>query len=360
MSPESHDALAADPVLARAAAADRRSEARLATAIDDFFLAEHDRLDDRTRAALGALVATTVAAVEREIAGHAARLKGGRGMAERVDAATEGTGVALPRLIDSGLLRDRDIMSEWLGQVRQDLLGESLLVNRGPDPAPNLLGRLAACADGVVAAAATAYLVADSRRRSPAALRRTELPAELHHRIVWWVAAALREADAAVEDRITRDRALAESALRSLAAHDEGDRLEAVAVRLAAAIDARPGELGELLTDALVEGRVALFVAAIAQAQAIDYGEAREMVLDPAGDRLWLALRAQGLERAMIAQVGLALAEADHRRDLDGFADALDAIVAVPSAAAREALAPLGLHRDFRTALRALALSARR
>ena len=358
MSVEPHDAhLAAQPLLARAAAAERRVEARLATAIDDFFLAENDRLDDRTRAGMTALVATTVAAVEHDVAGHAAKLLLARGVTELPGS----TASLLPRLIESGLLRDGDLMAELIGQVRQDMLGESLLANRGPDAPPNLLARLAACPDTVVSTMASAYLVADSRRRAAVTARRSELPAELHHRIVWWIAAALRERHVRSSDaQATIDRALVDAALRSLSAHDEGERLEAVAMRLAAAIDARPAELAELLIDALAEGRIALFIAAIAHAQAIDYTEARGLVLDPDGDRMWLALRGHGCDRATIARIGFALAEADHRRDLEAFADLLDTIVAIPCDTARAALAPLGLNRDFRIAVRALARSVGR
>ena len=355
MSVDSNDASrspAADaaPLFARAAAADRRAEARLVTAIDDFFLAEDDRLDDRTRAAVGTILATAVQAIAREVAGHAARQFGGPAL-----IALDGDGtVLLGRLLDSGLLRDRELMAELLGQVRQDLLGEALLANRAPGTQAALLARLTECGDGVVAAAASAYLLADSRRRAPGHARRGDLPAALHRRLVWWIAAALREARPAGAGQAAIDRALVAAAQRSLSAHDDNDRLDAVAMRLAAAIDARPAELAGLLVEALEEGRAALFVAIVAHALSIDFAEARGLTLDPDGDRLWLALRAHGLDRATIARIGLALADADPRRDIEFFADALDTIAAIPIEAAREALAPLALHPDFRAALRAL------
>ena len=60
------------------------------------------------------------------------------------------------------------------------------------------------------------------------------LPADLQHRLAWRVAAAVRPATADPD----ADRAIAEATNRHLGAHDEGDRIEAVATRLAAAIDA--------------------------------------------------------------------------------------------------------------------------
>jgi hypothetical protein len=366
MSADSNDAsrapvVDAAPLFARAAAADRRAEARLATAIDDFFLAEEDRLDDRTRAAIGAVLTSAVRAIEREIASHAARQLAGQGLAAQAAAIDAPGAPLLGRLLDSGLLRDRELMGELLGEVRQDLLGEALIGNRPPGVQAVLLARLTDCGDGVVAAAAGAYLLADGRRRAPSTARRADLPAMLHRRLAWWVAAALRKARSGEPvHQAAIDRALVAAAQRSLAAHDEGDRLEAVAMRLASAIDARPEELGDLLAEALEEGRAALFIAVLAHALSIDFAEARALTLDPDGDRLWLALRAHGQDRETIARIGLALADADPRRDIEAFVDALDTIGAVPIEDARVALAPFALHPDFRAALRALERAPRR
>ena len=156
------------------------------------------------------------------------------------------------------------------------------------------------------------------------------------------------------------DQAITDAALRSLSAHDEGDRPEAVATRLAAAIDARPEELASLLVESLGDRRLSLFVAVLALAIGVDFDQARAITLEPEGDRLWLALRAANLDRPTIARIGLALSDADPRRDIEDFADALDAIAAVPVAEARAALASLALHRDFRAAMRALARSDQR
>jgi hypothetical protein len=204
-----------------------------------------------------------------------------------------------------------------------------------------------------------AVLIAESRRRgSPESgqLAQTELPAELHHRLVWWVAAALREraAQDAEGNVDALDRALSDAAQRSLAAYDEGDRLEAAAMRFAAAIDAQPGELPELLVESLGDRRIVLFTALLAHAMGVGYPLARDIVLDTDADRLWLAFRALDLTRDTIAKVGYALCEADPRRDLEAFADTLDAIAAIGAIEARNALAPMKLHPDYRAAVLSL------
>ncbi|MCP5979030.1 hypothetical protein NL364_31520, partial [Klebsiella pneumoniae] len=76
--------------------------------------------------------------------------------------------------------------------------------------------------------------------------------------------------------------------------------------------------------------RLILFIAILGRAVDLDFTGARAIVLEPEGDRLWLALRAAALDRPTIARIALALADADPRRDIDIFAEELDAIAAVP------------------------------
>ncbi len=349
MSAEQYDLVSdasdgAARIVARAVSADARDDQRLGVAIDDVFLPEDGRLDDETRAAIGDLVGRTVVAVEQEMIAYAARA-----------TAAPVAGDVLSRLIDSGLMRDLRLMAELVGRARQDLLASALIRSIARNEQSGLLARLTESPDAIVASAAGALLIAENRRQSMA-VSRSELPAELHRRIVWWVAAALRERNAAIGGF---DRVLAEAAARSLAAHDEGDRVEAAAARLAVAIDARPEELGALLVDSLTDSRPALFIALLGRAALVDYDEARSIALDPDGDRLWLALRAQGLDRPTIARIGLHLAEADRRRDIEVFADTLDSIVAIEADIATQAIAPMRLHPDFRAAMRALARSSR-
>lgn len=341
----------ADPDLVtpaqRAATARARAAWRLAGVMDDLFLPEDARLDERTRLALAARLNETIGGIETDLRRQAARLlaaRGASGPAERL--LTARAGLAAERLACAGLLRDESLIGELIAQVRHALLAEALPASHGSEET-SLLVRLAGVPDRVVAAAAQALLVADSN----AAL----LPADVQHRLVWWVAAAIRPAtpDAAA------DRAIAEAAGRSLGAHDEGARGEAVAIRLAIAIDARHDEIAPLLLESLGDRRLSLFTAVLARAVGIDFEQARALVLEPDGERLWLALRAVQLDRPTIARIALTLSDADPRRDIEAFADQLDRIAAVEPADARLALAPETLDRDFRAAIAALARSGR-
>jgi hypothetical protein len=347
-------------LIARAAAAETRAHRTLAVAIDDFFLAEDARLDERTRSALAALLRALVATVEAEVREHGARLLADQGEDALAAALTSGGTPVLARLRKAGLLHDPELMAELIARVRQDAIGGALPMLAPDDPErPSLINRFVQHPDRVLATGAMGVLIAESRRRGSAEgapLLQTDLPAELHHRLVWWVAAALRARAARAGQGLGAilDRALCDAAERSLAAYDEGDRLEAAALRFAAAIDAHPDELPDFLVESLGDGRLVLFTALLAHGLGVSYAIARELVLDPAGDRLWLALRALDLGRAPIAQIGYGLCEADPRRDLEEFADALDGIVAIAADSARDAIARLRLPSDYRAALIAL------
>lgn len=344
---------------ARAVAADGHAERRLRHAIDDLFLPEEARLSDRTRAALHAVVAGIVAATEAEIRRYAARLLAGRGATAEAESLLRG-GSVLDRLAAAGSLRDPDLMEELIARVKFDLLARSLPTAAAEPDRPSLLVRLADAPDGVVATGARALLATENRRR--AALDgsgpvRSELPAELHQRLAWYVAAAVREQTPDMAGMSDRDRALTEAVLRSLSAHDEADRPEAAAARLAAALDAQADELGPLLTEAVVDGRLTLFAAVLARSAGVDYEQVRHLAVDPRGDLLLLLLHAVGLDRVAIARIGVALTEADPRRDLEQLADAIDWAVMHDRNEVRTALAPLALAPDFRAAVRALARS---
>ena len=336
-----------DAIAGAAACVDARLEATIA----DLFLPDAARLDDRVRLAVRAVLRRLVAGIEGDLRRHAARLLAARGLADAAEAMLADEPV-LPSLTEAGLLRDPELIAEVIARTHVDLIAQALPIAAGEDNRPSLLVRLTDLPDSVVAAAARALLAADARRGTGEGI----LPAELQHRLVWWIAAAIRSA---APPQPASDRALVESARRCLAAHDEGERAEAIAERLVAALDPLPGELPALLVEALGDRRPTLAIALLARALAIDGDVARTLVVEPDGERLWTALRGAGLSRDEIARVALSLAEADPRRDIEALADRLDELAAMPVAAARDAIAPLTMPRDLRDAVRALARGRR-
>lgn len=338
-------------LLVRAAQAAARAKNLLAGSIADFFLPDEARLDERTRAAVAGLFAGIVDGIEWTLAGQAARLLAERHEAALADALAKPAATAASLLLASGLGLDTDLMGELLDRVRLEALANALPMLASEGEAPTLLARLTARDDRDVADAAGALLAADNRRRT--ALGSNDLSAELHHRLVWWVAAILRDRHAGVADSAL-ERALADAAAFALARNAEGDGVEVAAMYLAAALDAQGGELAALLEQAIGDRRLGLFVALIGYGCGLPFETIRGFVLDPAGDRLWVALRAIGMPHDIIARIAVALAEADSRRDLEAFADTLYDIAALDPEAARASFASLRAPADYRAALDAL------
>lgn len=352
--------LDARTLLDRAAAADVRARRALPDAIDDLFLPDESRLDDRTRSALNGLLAALAGSIEREVRDHAGRLLTTRREGALAAILAAPAAPVIDRLASAGLLRDPDFIDECVARVRLELASTALPATAPDDPdSPSLLVRLARSTDRVVATAASAMLAAESRRAGLTegiASAGTGLPADLNHRLLWWVAAALRDrhVGAAGDGLATLDRALAEAAIRSRAAHDETERLEVVAMRLADAIGAQADELPTLLVEALRDRQLPVFVALIANALGIDFELVREILLDPGGERLWLVLRALEVPRDAVAQIGYLLCEGDPRRDVEAFADMLEGVMSIDPQSARDAVGPLRLHPDYRAAVIAL------
>ena len=347
---DEHARAGATRLLALARSAPSLARLRLAAAMDDFFLSEDGRLDDRTRASLAALVNAIVGRTEGEIrAGAANALASEPSLAAVILHGPP----ALDALIAGGHLREDALLEELLARVRLDQLAAALpfVAPERPDQ-PSLLVRLSADPNPAVARPAMALMAAESRRRAFAdtgRLTRSELPAELHHRLLWLVAAAIRAGIA--DPATTIDMAIAEAATRALASHDEADSLEGAAMQLAVGIDARPDELGELLLATLQDRRPVLLVAVLARALRVDATRIRDIATTADAAALWLALRAAGLDRSWVSRIGLALADADPRRDVDQLPDTVDAVMTLSVAEADQALASLRLPVDYRRAL---------
>lgn len=358
LDPRDADASAAY-LLDHVAAAERAGHRRLRASADHFHLPADARIDDRTAARLDATMRATVASVESEIRDHAARLLTSRGQAA-VAQGLRAVGSTFERVQRAGLFRDPVLFGELFARVRLDTIGRALptmVIEVGDRP--TMISRLAQASDRLVAAAAVAMLAAQARRGSvieggPVAV---DLVRPLHARIAWWVAAALRDAAEVGDSIAALDAALAESVRRAIDAQGELVPMEIAAMRLAQAIDAQGDEVPALLTEAIGDGRLVLFVALVARASGLAFDRVRDLVIDADGARLWVVLRALAVDRATIARIGFALAEAEPVRDIERFADQLDSIMGVAPEAARVALAPMALDAEYHAAMLALGMA---
>lgn len=354
--PQSGAPVSAETLLASAATVSARVPGRTEMAIRDLFRAEHDRIDDHVRTAFAHQLRRIVETVTIELIAFAGRSLAAAGHPEIALALTEGR-APYDLLVAHDLLCDADLVAELLGRIELDAIADRLPGAANDDPdRPSLLARLVEHPDRIVGNAARALLAADSRRRDAQEgypIAHSDLSAESQHRLTWQVAAALRVRGAG-DDRealAALDRALADSVRRSLRAYDEGDRIEAAAMRMASALDTSATDLADLLLGTLGDRRIALFVAILARALGSDYAAVRGLVLDRHGDRLWVALRALDLPRAAIAQIGFVLSEADPHRDLDQFVDRIDPAMTLAPADAAAALTILRTDPVYREAV---------
>ena len=115
----------ASQLLARAAASLGRVDRGLAHTIDDFFVPDDARLDDRTRATLSRTLGAMIAVVEGDLRRQASRSRAAAGDDDRARWLSDGEPV-LDRLIASGLMRDPELMRELITRTRQDLLADML------------------------------------------------------------------------------------------------------------------------------------------------------------------------------------------------------------------------------------------
>lgn len=335
-----------DRLLSDAARASRYARERLDTATVDLFLSDDGRLRDVERVTTSHLLAKLIAAIEDEFR---LRLLDKLGEA----GALHEEPVAAALLDRARVLRDRELVAMLLRRTEEYRLAGALrqAAARDPDSPPPLLDRLLRSDDPALSTGAMALLIADSRRfdrfQDPL-IAFTDLPAELHHRLVWWVAAALRipliSAQRASPSEI--DQALASAALATLGGYDEGETLEGRAMLLARGLR-EAGRLDDAtILHALGDGQVTLAVAGLALRAGIEFGAAWDMATDGYSSRLILLLRAADMERATAADFALRLVP-----DGEAVAERIGAFDGLSEAQARDALRLWRLDGAYRRAI---------
>jgi hypothetical protein len=285
---------------------------RLKVVMTDLFLPAHLRLTEWQRTAMSALLERLVQSVEAELRASLAGHFPSETHADANRALAGGQGpVAQSILEDTGALRDPVLVALLLRRVEEHRLRRNN--NHGTPAAPEgLFGELVHDAEEAVGEAAMAVLIAQSRRldrfQEPL-LPSHELPAEVQHRLVWSIAAALRtylvERHAVLPDEA--DDALAAAANQCLSAHDEGEGLEARCLRLMSILEERGRLDGAFLVRAMSEGGLTLLLASLSLRCGLLPDAVWELAFEPLGRGLPLLLRATGLERAEVGEILVAI-----------------------------------------------------
>jgi uncharacterized protein (DUF2336 family) len=278
---------------------------RFAVAAADLLLPEQARLTEWQRLTAASLLTRLVRSIEDSLrASLADRFASSDGLHAALSSAH--VPIALPILERAGALGDRELGTILVRRVEEHRFwkayapagGDAFLLDLVRDP------------DAQIAGEAMDLITARSRRfdrfQEPV-MARVELPADLQHRLVWLVAAALRHYIVQHHHVAAVDGAIEEAASALLAHYDEGEGFEARAMRLVRRLHAAGRLDGALLNRLLGEGALPLFIAGIALLCSLDHAAAWEILSDPRGRGPALLMRAAGLSRQDAAAILLVL-----------------------------------------------------
>lgn len=320
---------------------------RLAVAAADLALPERLRLSDWQRTTVAALYAKLIRTVEDELRaslGQTGAVQSHEGLAAAFSSAQ--VSIAGPVLERSAALPDRGLVSALVRRTEEHRRARGR--NAGEMP---ILIDLIKDRDPEVAEHAMAILIAQSRRfdsfSEPAAAG-TELSAELEHRLVWRVAAALRHYMIVAHDfdPVEADRVIVAAAERLLAAYDEGDALEARAMRLAKRLHETGRLTDTFIERVLSEGSLPLFLAGLGVRASLSHVSSWEIISDPRARGPVFLLKAADIERSQAVSILLALAASEE--DVPSQVDLFDV---TDPAEARDALRLWQVNPGYREAI---------
>lgn len=278
---------------------------RFAVAATDLLLPQAARLTEWQRITAATLLARLIRSIEDALRAPLAQsFASNEALAAALSSAR--VPIALPILERAGVLSDTELSTVLVRRVEEHRYWKANGAGAGTD----LLVELVQGEDEALAAEAMEMVIARSRRfdrfQEPM-LGHVDLPAELQHKLVWLVAAALRHYLTQQHRQRAVDGPVEGAASDLIAQYDESAGLEAVAARLARQLDAAGRLSGELLTRMLGEGSLPLFVAGMGARAGLDHGATWEILSDPQGRGPALLLRAASIGRDEAAAILLLL-----------------------------------------------------
>lgn len=330
------------------------SRERFSVAATDLLLPERSRLTEWQRSTASALLQRLVRSTEDELR---ASLTPHFAKHEALHAALSSANVAiaLPVLERAGSLRDGELGTILVRRVEEHRYWKE----NASGAVDDLLGGLVSDEDEVIAGGAMALILARSRRfdrfQEPL-LGQSDLPADLQHRLVWMIAAALRQYMVQHHSIPSgaADAAISAAAGEMIASYDEGRTLEACCSRLVSCLHRADRLEGADLAQMLDEGLLPLFVAGLAMRCSLDYGSTWEILADPQGRGPALLLRSSGITRAAAAAILLTLNARGRLfsgTEGDATANQLDLFDATTKAAAVEILHLWQVDPGYRAAI---------
>lgn len=293
--------------LARQKSAESRSE--LTNVIIDLFDNQSSVLNERQRAQMYGILETVIndieVSVRQAVAGRLALMDDvPRNLVSQL--ANDEINVAFPILSKSGLLRDADLIEVIKFRTEEHMLAITMrkfvsehvsdaIVETGREP---VIISLLKNANARISTNTMEYLVEQSRRvdsfQEPI-LSRDELAPHLAKKMFLWVSAALRQHIISQFnlDKSTVDELLEQATAEEIAA--AGQTQKKKVAELADALREEGLVTVEMLTTALREGEVPLFVALFAQVSKLREHLIQRLVFEQGGEGLAIACRGIGM-----------------------------------------------------------------
>ena len=332
---------------------------RFAVAATDLLLPDAARLTEWQRLTAARLLGRIVSGIEDELRSRLAVTFQDH---EALHAALSSAhvAIALPILERAQVLRDAEISNILVRRVEEHRFWKKSAGRR-----ENFLFELVRDPDEGIAAEAMAVVIARSRRFDrfeDDAVGQIELPAELQHKLVWMVAAALRQYISQQHAVRSVDAGVEEAATSLIAGYDEGESLESQAIRLAQRLY-REGRLdGPALAMIASEGVLPFFIAGLSVLCALDHVATWELLSDSRGRGPAVLLRAAGISREEAAAILLALNE--HGPFItgvegDAVAAQLELYDTVDELAARDVLRLWQAHPSYRASVARISTRSR-
>ena len=308
-------------------AADRSSGARaeLAFAVSDFLVPDDYRLTEQQRALMQDILGKLIHSIELEVRANLAEslIRSGAGFPDlERQLANDEIQVARPVLERSHVLTDSDLidiihqrteehrLSIALRDHVPEPVADALVQGSGPDVIETLLRN----ANSSLSRRAMEYLVTESKRidrfQEPLLLRQ-DLPAELAHRMYWWVSAALRK-HILRSFRIAPellDQLLQQATQQALVGRDEDQSVRGRALKLARQMLAEGEATEAVVLRTLRQNRITLFIALLAEMARIDFSMAWKVISDRSAESLMVLGRALDFSRETVTAMVLLLAE---------------------------------------------------
>jgi uncharacterized protein (DUF2336 family) len=316
-----NESIDGEQLLALARLRSDEGRAELFAVMGDLFHDRSDVLSAQERALMLDILEKLIGDVARDVKRKLAlRLADAPGLPRELAVllANDEIEVATPILLRSAVLQDIDLIEVVRHRSRQHILTVAMrrdlsstvsdaLVETGDR---DVIRTLLENQDAAIAKVTLAYLVEQSKTvdefQEPL-VRRRDLPADLARRMIYWVAAALRQA---LLDRFDIDPASLDDRLEPLVKDEVAEAAAEAEVDEAAAVLARALGSGRQLTPRLLlqtlrKGEIQLFEAMFAEMSGLRLRLITRIAYEPGGQGLAVAARGMGLNREEFATIYL-------------------------------------------------------